>query len=152
MKKFFFIIFFSLIFLLGGFFLVIDSGKNETIEKIKSINIAGKEVKVDLALNYEEHKRGLSGRESLKEGEGRLFIFGSEGIYSFWMKDMNFLIDIIWIDKNLKVVYVKENALPESYPESFSPEEKAEYVLEVPAGFSKKNNFKIGDAVVFTYQ
>lgn len=135
-----------------GFFLVKDARKNTEAENIKSVEIAGRNVKVDLALTAGERARGLSGRIGLGENDGMLFVFDSEGIYPFWMKDMNFPIDIIWINKNLRVIYVKENATPASYPESFSPGEKALYVLEVPAGFSEKNGLKLGDMVSFTYQ
>jgi hypothetical protein len=152
MKKNLFLIFFLLIFLFGGFFLVKDAQRNIEAEKIKSVRIAGQNARVDLALTAGERARGLSGRVGLGENIGMLFVFDNEGIYPFWMKDMNFPIDIIWINKDLKVVYVKENATPDSFPESFSPGEKALYVLEVPAGFSEKNNLKIGDGVVFTYQ
>ncbi len=62
---------------------------------------------------------------------------------------MQFSIDIIWISEDLKVVDIKEEATPESYPESFAPKEGAKYVLEVGAGFSKLNNLKIGDSVKF---
>ncbi|MFA6301151.1 MAG: DUF192 domain-containing protein [Candidatus Paceibacterota bacterium] len=170
MNKYLLIGLFLLVFLFGGFFLVsqpyvrttnpdIESGKittnqsqiNMTDLNVRSVKIAGREVNVDLALTVDEQRRGLSGRKNLEEDEGMLFIFGSEGIYSFWMKDMNFPIDIIWINKDLKIIYVKEKALPESYPESFSPGEKALYVLEVPAGFSEKNNVETGDSVEFVY-
>ena len=70
------------------------------------------------------------------------------------MKDMNFSIDMIWISENMKVVYIKKNARPESYPESYGPEgndKPAKYILEINSGFSEKNNLKIGDSVLFTY-
>ena len=117
----------------------------------KIVSVRDMKVKVDLALTLEEQGQGLSGRESLKEDEGMLFVFEKPGQYSFWMKDMNFPIDIIWIGENLKVVYIKENVLPESYPETYGPDRDAKYVLEVISGFSEKNNLKIGDRVEFAF-
>lgn len=118
-------------------------------DNIKYVKIAGQNIKVILAETTLEQNRGLSGREKLNENEGMLFVFNHEGNYPFWMKDMNFPIDIIWLDENLKVVYIKKNALPQSYPESFSPGTNAKYVLEVNAGFSEKNNLKEGDTAEF---
>lgn len=116
---------------------------------IKYVKIAGKNIKVDLATSKEAQAQGLSGRISLKEDEGMLFIFDNEDKYPFWMKGMNFPIDIIWIDNTLKVIYIKRNALPESYPDTFTPSLPAKYVLELNSLFSEKNNLKVGDMVEF---
>jgi uncharacterized membrane protein (UPF0127 family) len=121
-------------------------------ENIKFVKIAGQDIKVDLALTPAEHEQGLSGRQNLKENAGMLFIFSRSGKYPFWMKDMNFPIDMIWLSEDLRIVYIKKNAAPESYPESFGPDTNAKYVLEVVSGFSDKNNLKTGDSVSFIYQ
>ena len=60
------------------------------------------------------------------------------------------LEDIIWIDSAKKVVSLRTNVLPESYPETFSPTKNARYVLEVPAGSAASAGVKIGDTVRFT--
>jgi uncharacterized membrane protein (UPF0127 family) len=123
-------------------------------EIIKSVQIAGQDIKVELATTPDEQQKGLSGKTNLKENEGMIFVFKNLGNYSFCMKDMNFPIDMIWIGEDLKVIYIKKNALPESYPESFGPEisdKNTKYVLEVVSGFSDKNNLKVGDSVLFTY-
>ena len=85
----------------------------------------------------------------MKKDEGMLFVFNHTGKYPFWMKDMNFPIDIIWIGEDLRVVYIKKDAKPESYPETFTPNQDAKYVLEVFSSFSEKNNLKEGDRVKF---
>lgn len=123
--------------------------ENLDINKIQHIKIAGKIFKVDLALTPEIQKQGLSGRSELKEDEGMLFVFDHIDQYSFWMKDMNFALDIIWIGEDLRVVYIKKSAEPESYPETFTPSQNARYVLEVLSQFSEKNNLKEGDRVEF---
>ena len=151
-KDFFGFVMIGVVFLIGFFLLshFSEGLRPENFKNIKSIEIAGQNVKVELAPTAEERTRGLSGRVGLEENGGMLFVFDSDGVYPFWMKDMNFPIDIVWINKDLKVVYVKENATPDSFPESFSSGEKVLYVLEVSAGFSEKNNLQIGDEVVFT--
>ena len=119
--------------------------------KIKYAELAGQKIKIELAQSKEEQERGLSGRETLPEGEGVLFIFENSAQHLFWMKDMKFAIDIIWIDADGKVVYIKKSVTPDTYPEVFKPTQNAKYVLEVLAGFSEKNNLKEGDSVLFTF-
>jgi uncharacterized membrane protein (UPF0127 family) len=154
MKKNFVSFTFALIFLIVGLFLTNHSSKILRPENIKYVEIAGQNIKVDLALNTQTQEQGLSGRQSLNENEGMLFVFSKPDRYLFWMKDMNFPIDMIWVGedtKDLRVIYIKKNALPSSYPETFGPSvsmENAKYVLEVVAGFADKNNLKVGDRVV----
>lgn len=136
------------VFFILFFFLIKSTDNNNYIKYVK---IAGQDIKVELALTEEAQTRGLSGRTELKEQEGMLFIFAKPDKYYFWMKGMNFPIDMIWIDKNMKVIYIKNNAQPESYLETYGPDANAKYVLEVVAGFSDKNNLKEGDDVLFTY-
>ena len=126
---------------------IFTNGLNEN--HIKNIDIAGKIIKVELALTAEEQEKGLSWREKIKDNEGMLFIFKESGKNYFWMKNMNFPIDIIWIDSNFKVIFIKENILPSSYPETFGPDVDNKYVLEVKGGFSKENNLKVGEIVKF---
>jgi len=140
-----------IIFFIIGAFLINQPVKNLAPENIKYVKIAGQNVKVDLALTEEIQAQGLSGRVSLKDNEGMLFIFPQSGNYSFWMKDMNFPIDMIWLNENKKVIYIKRNARPEFFPESYGPDENSKYVLEVISGFSEKNNLKVGDRVEFGY-
>ena len=132
-------------------FLLIENNsyKNFTVNKIQYVKIAGVTLKVELALTSGTQEKGLSGKNNLEENEGMLFIFNHTDKYPFWMKDMNFPIDIIWIGEDLRVVYIKKNALPESYPETFTPSQNARYVLEVFSSFSEKNNLKEGDKVEF---
>ncbi|MDO8537023.1 MAG: DUF192 domain-containing protein, partial [bacterium] len=93
--------------------------------------------------------RGLSGRESLNEGEGLLFLFDGFGNYGIWMKDMKFAIDIVWI-KNDRVVGFAENVAPEPGKELWSlklhyPPEPVDKVLEFNAGSVQRSGIKIGD-------
>ena len=118
---------------------------------IKAIQIMGQNIRVNLATTDAAREQGLSGRENLKEDEGMLFVFDYPDKYSFWMKDMNFPIDMIWIGENKEIIYIKKNARPESFPESYGPTADSKYVLEIVSGLSSKNNFKEGDKVKFEY-
>lgn len=105
------------------------------------------EISVEIVASDEDRMRGLSGRTSLSESEGLLFIFPSSARHGIWMKDMNFSIDIIWLDESGRVVDVKKGATPESYPETFRPRAEALYVLEVNAGVVENAGVQIGDTV-----
>ncbi|MCE9541342.1 DUF192 domain-containing protein [Candidatus Kaiserbacteria bacterium] len=120
---------------------------SSTLSPTKTISIAGTSVRVAIADTPAKREQGLSGQAGLGENEGMLFIFPADGIFSFWMKDMLFSIDILWITADGKVVYMAQNAKPESYPASFMPDLAARYVLELPAGWAKAHNVSIGDQV-----
>ncbi len=109
------------------------------------IKIRGAKLKVDLAVTPTEMRQGLSGRKELANNEGMLFVFPTETVPSFWMKDMRFAIDIIWLDKQSRVVGIEHNMQPDSYPQLFSPSQPIKYVLEVKAGWAKKHAIKLGD-------
>ncbi len=153
-----------IIFFLVGFLWVQRLNKQPVVtqipiaqipENITSVEIGGQKVKVDLALTEAEQEQGLSGRPSLLPNTGMLFVFPSPLKPLFWMKDMNFPIDMIWITEDMKVDYIENDATPESYPATFGPgvnDGNAEYVLEVPNGFAAQNNLKVGDSIQFIYQ
>ncbi|HEY4510512.1 MAG TPA: DUF192 domain-containing protein [Candidatus Paceibacterota bacterium] len=113
----------------------------------KTVRIGSTTVEVEVADTKEKREKGLSGRDSLEGGHGMLFVFNTEGIYPFWMKNMKFPLDIIWIDSSYRVVGVTSDVRPESYPETFSPNKPAKYVLEVKSGFARENNIKVGSLV-----
>lgn len=102
---------------------------------------------VKVADTPSELQQGLSGRASLAENEGMHFVFQEPGNYSFWMKDMNFAIDIIWISADQMVVGITENVQPDSFPETFTPLEEIQYALEVQAGWAERNSVQAGDDV-----
>lgn len=105
---------------------------------------------VEIADTLSSRIQGLSGRTALSANTGLLFVFNKAGIHGFWMKDMLFPIDIIWINAEKKIVHIEENVLPSSYPKAFKPNEPALYVLEVSAGVSQLWNIQLGDAVKFS--
>lgn len=104
-------------------------------------------VEAEFVATPESRERGLSGRVKLEENEGMLFVFDKPDLYRFWMKDMNFPIDIIWISENMEIVDITENAQPKSFPKTFFPKKPARFVLEVNAGWKEKHEVKIGAGV-----
>src|SRR3989344_341508 len=129
-----------IVFLALATFFLAYNGTYKKIqeEDIKYVALNETKIKVDLATTEAEQVKGLSGRESLNEKEGMLFIFDRPGKHYFWMKDMNFPIDMIWIDEDLEIIYIKKDAKPDDFLQTFGPDEDTKYVLEVVAGFSDK--------------
>jgi len=104
-------------------------------------------VRVDLATTPKLQQRGLSGREQLEPDEGMLFVWEEAAPRGIWMKDMRFPIDILWLDGAGRVLDIKRNAVPESYPEVFYPRTPATFVLELSANFTELHSVSIGDVV-----
>lgn len=104
-------------------------------------------ISVELAESREQQEKGLSGRTSLPEDRGLAYLLAKPDFYTFWMKNMKFPIDIIWVDKNQKIIDITHNLTPDSYPRIFQPVKPAQIILEVNAGFAKKNGINIGDPV-----
>ena len=117
---------------------------DKTIIQINDISI-----QVEVSDTQNERTKGLSGKENLGNREGMLFVFDNEDLHGIWMKDMNFPIDILWINEDYEIVDIKENAKPESFPEIFYPKTKSLYVLEVNMGFLEKNNTELDGKIFF---
>jgi uncharacterized membrane protein (UPF0127 family) len=98
----------------------------------------------------EELRQGLSGKDSLPKDEVLLFVFAESDYHGIWMKDMNFSIDIIWLDEQKKVVDLEANVSPDTYPESFLPDQRSKYVVETNAGVVESTGLQIGEVVEFT--
>lgn len=112
------------------------------------ILIGSTTVQASLADSLPERIKGLSDTPYLPDGIVKLFAFGAEGEHSIWMKDMNYPIDIIWVEKGGAIVHIKQNIEPQTYPESFASPKPAWYVIETPAGFVAQSGIFVGDEVV----
>lgn len=107
---------------------------------------------VELADDDIERQVGLSGRESLEEGNGMLFVFEEKGKYGFWMRNTLIPLDIIYINDDT-IVHVVRNAQPATGSadlEVYQPEEEVNYVLELNAGEAEEHGFEAGDKVEFS--
>lgn len=117
-----------------------------TSEKVE-ISVAGNNFLVEIADTPQERARGLSGRESLAENEGMLFVFDEPEKYVFVMAGMQFPIDIIWINGN-EVVGFEKNVQPAPSKSSGSyPSPVVDKVLEVSAGTVDRLNIQSGDTI-----
>jgi uncharacterized membrane protein (UPF0127 family) len=92
---------------------------------------------------------GLGDRLAMPENRGMVFIYQQSDFHCFWMKNMHFPLDIIWVDEGKRVVHLEENVPPESYPKQFCPDKRALYVVELNAGQAKVAGIKVGDELKF---
>lgn len=113
------------------------------------IKIGRAVVKAEVANTLLNQMRGLMLRKNLRKNDGMFFIFNWEGYHTIWMMGMRFPIDIIWIGKDRRVVDFAQSASPYNILKVYIPKKKAKYVLEVSAGFVKKNKIKVGTKVQF---
>ena len=104
--------------------------------------------KIDLEIADTEYERqlGLMNRNTMEETQGMLFIFQSERMQSFWMRNTLIPLDILFINKNNEIVTIHKNTKvlsAQSYPST----EPAIYVLEVKGGFTDRQNIIKGDKI-----
>ena len=129
----------------------IVSGENPPLAN-EPLSIDSATFTVEIASTALEQTRGLSFRPSLDTNSGMLFIFGGGSVQSFWMKDMNFPLDMVWISGNTVVGFAQNVPAPASgtqlweLPVYVSPG-NTDKVLEVSAGTVAKYNISVGDAV-----
>ena len=104
-------------------------------------------VRVELAVTREEQSKGLMFRKELKENRGMLFVFSEAGEKSFWMKNTLVELDIVFMDKDLKVGKVFHRVTPSS-PEQGDDVAKvaapALLVLELAGGTARKHGLRPG--------
>ena len=154
MKQIYFIIialaFIAGISLIVLFFAIASRPNRENSLKTAKVIIGNNTWEAELAKTLVEKARGLSHRESLGRDKGMIFFFDPQARESFWMKGMNFSLDMIWIRNNI-VIDITKNAPPlkdSLQPLYYSPKEPADMVLEVNAGQADEFGVKIGDKVI----
>lgn len=120
-------------------------------QEIKRVCINNDCFKAELAQTKEQQIRGLMFRECLANDSAMLFIYQREDFYSFWMKNMNFPLDIIWANAGKEIVHIEKNVPPckEEKCQSYKPLQKAMYVLEISAGLADRLQIKTGDKLTF---
>ena len=112
----------------------------------------GHRINLELATTPERQTLGLSGHAPLADDQGMLFIFDQKTVQSFWMKDMLFPLDIIWLDQD-KIVKISKNLPAEGHqPKNiYRSDLPVDRVLEITAGLSNNLNLKVGDKVTYEF-
>ena len=114
---------------------------------------AGNKIPVEVADTVEKRSLGLGNRPGLKKGWGMLFVFKKRKLHRFWMKKMQFSLDIIWLD-NYKIVHILRNIQPTisgEKPQTMSPPVPANFVLEIDAGRASELKLKLGHRVQYQF-
>lgn len=113
-----------------------------------SVKIGNTTIEVELADTQSARIKGLSGRTSLGNKEGMLFIFPEKSVQKFWMKEMKFPLDIIWIDGE-RIAGIVYGVEPETGDQLtiYSSPEPVDKVLEVNAGTALAKGIKVGDVI-----
>ncbi len=129
--------------------------QHTTIKEIQNpynqiIFVGDRKLNVQIVTSDSGMQKGLSGRNKLSDNEGMLFDFKKLTRPTFWMKDMNFDLDLIWI-QNKKIIGITADvpapkSLSGSLP-TYSPPQEVDMVLEVNAGWSKANKIQIGNEI-----
>ena len=133
--------------------LLIEENPRHSIDsaepaKEAQVVVNDKAMQVAIADTPDKRSLGLSLRDSMPRDRGMLFVFDEEGVYAFWMKNMEFNLDIIWINSTGTVVQVEKNLKPclDICP-SYESGKPALYVLEVNAGVSDELGIREGTTV-----
>jgi uncharacterized membrane protein (UPF0127 family) len=156
---------FFLIFCCVGLLIIFvwffgKSAKKPQVEGIPQnpefVEINGNKVKVEIAKTPAQRAKGLMFRTSMPQDSGMLFIFESESRQSFWMANTKIPLDIIWISRDGIIVDISHNTPPctqtgklQAMCKTYSPKEKALYVLEVNGGWANTHGIKINEIVIF---
>ena len=122
----------------------VTDGASLSTDGGNSILIGGVEVEVDVAVDDDTRYKGLSGRDSLGDDEGMLFVWPRNEKQSLIMRDMSFPIDVVWVGKSGEVVSTA--TLTEDREATV---ETAKYALELSAGFCDEHGVESGDPVLF---
>ncbi len=122
--------------------------------KIKTITVKNETITVDYTVSPSEKAKGLSGRDSMPENSGMIFDFSSDTYKQpeFWMKDMKFGLDLIWIQSG-KIIGITKNVPAPTSPNMelrrYHPPGDIDYVLEMNAGWSDRHSIAVNDSVKF---
>lgn len=130
-----------------------NNPSNDRLTIIGPDNQTKTELKIEIADTKEKRSKGLGGRQSLASDSGLLFIHDNSQKYTYWMKGMQFPIDIMWIQGDT-IADITPNIPPpvegqtEDTLQRYSSKADVNRVLETNAGFVEANNIQIGDKVI----
>ena len=149
----------AVVIIVAGFFIYNNFIKKDSSEmhyyKFKkegeltiSDSLGNNKAKIDIEIADDDYSRqlGLMNRKGMEDNQGMIFIFDEERMQSFWMLNTLFSLDMIFINKENRIVTIQKNTTPLSQ-QSYPSTKPALFVLEVVGGFSDNYNIKEGDVV-----
>ena len=119
---------------------------NKLTEMLNNIIAGESSIELEYADTHSEQVLGLSGRDALEKDSGMLFIYDYPDTRCMWMKDMRFSLDMIWLDKDQKVLKIARSISPDTFPQTFCAG-NAKYVIELNTGMADKLRYKVGDYI-----
>ena len=125
--------------------ILVSCGDEKTQNKLYLVKIKDIDIKVELAINDAQRRKGLQNRESIPEGFGMLFCYGDNSVRSFWMRDTFMPLSIAFIEYDGTISEI-EDMKPLS-EKRITSRLAVKFVLEVPQGFFKRNAIVEGDKV-----
>ena len=130
-----------------GIYSIPSDSKLESVEfPIGTIKVDETVLEVQIADDESKRIRGLMFQDPLPYDQGMIFVFDEPGVYSLWMLNMQFALDMIWFDEQGNVVHIEQDIPPCETPteimacQSIVPSGEAKYILEVTAGFVEQFN------------
>jgi len=128
-----------------GLMSIPSDSKLESVQFPKgTIKIDDIALQVQVADTEPRRVRGLMFQDQLPYDQGMIFVFDEVGVYSLWMLNMQFSLDMIWFDQNGNIIHIEKDvppcktALETMTCQSFTPDGQALYILEVTSGFVDK--------------
>lgn len=117
-------------------------------ELVFSDSLGNMKAKIEIEIADTEYKRqlGLMNRKTMEENQGMLFIFNDDSMRSFWMLNTLISLDIIFVNKDKRIVTIHKNTTPLSQ-QSYPSTESSIYVVEVISGYCDRHNIQVGDKV-----
>lgn len=129
-------------------FLLAEAKTEKRLIESNTIIVNGQKIKLEIADTPEERARGFADYEYLPDETGFLYIFDGPDFYSFWLKDVTFPIDIVWVGYYHDIVDMATYLTPQTYPTIFGPKRPARYILILPAGAAEEYSLGIGDEIL----
>jgi uncharacterized membrane protein (UPF0127 family) len=115
-----------------------------------TLRMDGRTYTLEIARTASQQQKGLGERPSMPHDHGMLFAYSISGRYCYWMKGMQFPLDIIWLDANKRVIETRQNLSPNTYPESYCPSgSSTRYVIELNAGQAAEMHLRAGQQLDF---
>ena len=113
------------------------------------LRVGGQTYHLEMAATPAAQQKGLGGRVAMAHDQGMLFSFDHPALECFWMKDMHFALDIIWLAANQRIGAIEANISPSTYPHTFCPKVSAKYVIELDAGQAAAARLQIGQSLTW---
>lgn len=135
-----FIVVISLVFLSAG---------HRNKANVTDLHVGGFTYSLNVADTPALRTKGLGDRVGMPVNQGMLFSYTNQDTRCFWMKDMHFSLDMIWLNAQHQVVYLQQNVSPNSFPHTFCSTSPAQYVVELDAGQAASRQIHLGQMLSF---